>query len=62
MSDKNKSKEQEKKNEEDPTKKKDTKKKTGADEDDIEILKKYGKGPYSEKIKSIEDEVKDLTS
>ena len=62
MSDKNKSKEQEKKNEEDPSKKKDTLKKTGADEDDIEILKKYGKGPYSEKIKSIEDEVKDLTS
>ena len=58
MSDKNKSKEQEKKNEEDPTAKKDTLKKTGTDEDDIEILNKYGQGPYSLKIKSIEDEVK----
>ena len=24
---------------------------TGTDEDDIEILKKYGRGPYTEKIK-----------
>ena len=36
-------------------------KKTGSDEDDIDILKKYGRGPYTEKIKTIEDEVKDLT-
>jgi hypothetical protein len=28
-------------------------KKTGADEEDIEILKKYGKGPYTEKIKNL---------
>ena len=44
-----------------PTKKEDKLKKTGADEDDIDILKKYGKGPYSEKIKSIEEEVKEIT-
>ena len=50
MSDKNKS---EKKEEEDPTKKEDKLKKTGADEDDIDILKKYGRGPYTEKIKTI---------
>jgi 26S proteasome regulatory subunit T1 len=31
-----------------------------ADEADIDILKKYGKGPYSEKIKNIEDEVKNF--
>ena len=30
------------------------------DEADIDILKKYGKGPYSEKIKKIEDEVKNF--
>ena len=30
------------------------------DEADIDILKKYGKGPYSEKIKNIEDEVKNF--
>lgn len=29
-----------------------------ADEADIDIFKRYGKGPYSEKIKGIEDEVK----
>jgi 26S proteasome regulatory subunit T1 len=29
-----------------------------ADEADIEIFKRYGKGPYSEKIKTLEDEVK----
>jgi 26S proteasome regulatory subunit T1 len=28
------------------------------DEADIEIFKKYGKGPYSEKIKGLEEEVK----
>ena len=50
-----------KKEEDDPTKKEDRLKKTGSDEDDIDILKKYGRGPYTEKIKSIEDEVKDLT-
>ena len=32
---------------------------TGADEEDIDILKKYGKGPYAEKIKAIEDDVKE---
>ena len=32
---------------------------TGADEEDIDILKKYGKGPYAEKIKTIEDDVKE---
>ena len=52
-------KKEEQKKEEDPTKKEDKLKKTGADEDDIDILKKYGKGPYSEKIKSIEEEVKE---
>lgn len=31
-----------------------------ADEADIDIFKKYGKGPYSEKIKTIEDEVKNF--
>jgi 26S proteasome regulatory subunit T1 len=31
------------------------------DEADIEIFKKYGKGPYLEKIKGLEDEVKKLT-
>ena len=36
-------------------------KSTGADEEDIEILKKYGKGPYTEKIKNIEDDVDKLT-
>ena len=54
-------KKEEQKKEEDPTKKEDKLKKTGADEDDIDILKKYGKGPYSEKIKSIEEEVKEIT-
>ena len=44
-----------KKEEDDPTKKEDRLKKTGSDEDDIDILKKYGRGPYTEKIKSIED-------
>ena len=53
MSDENKVKE----NEQKPN----TEKKTGTDEDDIEILKKYGHGPYTEKIKKIADEVKDLT-
>jgi 26S proteasome regulatory subunit T1 len=33
-----------------------------ADEADIEIFKKYGKGPYSEKIKNLEDEAKKLTT
>ena len=61
MSDKNSSKDPEQKKEEDPTKKEDKLKKTGSDEDDIDILKKYGRGPYTEKIKSIEDEVKELT-
>lgn len=28
------------------------------DEADIEIFKRYGKGPYSDKIKTLEDEVK----
>ena len=60
MSDKNSSKESEKKNEE-TQKKEDKLKKTGSDEDDIDILKKYGRGPYTEKIKTIEDEVKELT-
>ena len=58
MSDKNKTKEQEKNKD---TKKEDKLKKTGSDEDDIDILKKYGRGPYTEKIKNIEDEVKSLT-
>jgi 26S proteasome regulatory subunit T1 len=31
-----------------------------ADEADIDIFKKYGKGPYSEKIKNIEEEVKNF--
>ena len=46
---------------EDPTKKEDKLEKTGTDEDDIDILKKYGRGPYTEKIKTIETEVKDIT-
>lgn len=32
------------------------------DEADIDLLKRYGRGPYSEKIKSIEDEVKAYTT
>jgi 26S proteasome regulatory subunit T1 len=39
-------------------KKEDEKKINPADEDDIDILKRYGKGPYTEKIKLIEDEIK----
>jgi hypothetical protein len=31
------------------------------DEADIDLLKRYGRGPYSEKIKSIEEEVKTYT-
>ncbi len=59
MSDKSKEKEkEEKKDGENPS---NTEKKTGSDEDDIDILKKYGRGPYTEKIKTLEDEVKDLT-
>ena len=59
MSDKSKEKEkEEKKDGENPS---NTEKKTGTDEDDIDILKKYGRGPYTEKIKTLEDEVKDLT-
>jgi len=60
MSDKNKEKKQEKEKEEDPQKE-NKEKQTGTDEDDIDILKKYGRGPYTEKIKSLEDEVKDLS-
>ena len=33
-----------------------------ADEADIEIFKKYGKGPYTDKAKGIEDEVKKFTA
>jgi 26S proteasome regulatory subunit T1 len=33
----------------------------GTDEADIDIFKRYGKGPYSEKVKAIEDEVKTMT-
>ena len=59
MSDKSKEKEKEEnKDGENPS---NTEKKTGSDEDDIDILKKYGRGPYTEKIKTLEDEVKDLT-
>ena len=59
MSDKSKEKEkEEKKDGENPP---NTEKKTGSDEDDIDILKKYGRGPYTEKIKTLEDETKDLT-
>ena len=61
MSDKANKKDETQKESDDPTKKEDKLKKTGADEDDIDILKKYGKGPYTEKIKGIDDEVKDLT-
>ena len=59
MSDK--SKEKEAKKEEENNQKEDKLKKTGTDEDDIDILKKYGRGPYTEKIRAIEDEVKALT-
>lgn len=59
MSDK--SKEKEPKKEEENNQKEDKLKKTGSDEDDIDILKKYGRGPYTEKIRNIEDEVKTLT-
>jgi 26S proteasome regulatory subunit T1 len=59
MSDK--SKEKEPKKEEENNEKEDKLKKTGTDEDDIDILKKYGRGPYTEKIRNIEDEVKTLT-
>jgi 26S proteasome regulatory subunit T1 len=31
------------------------------DEADIDLLKRYGRGPYSEKIKGIEEEVKTYT-
>ena len=61
MSDKTNKKDETQKESDDPTKKEDKLKKTGADEDDMDILKKYGKGPYTEKIKGIDDEVKDLT-
>ena len=61
MSDKNKSNEKEEKKEGENTQKDDKLKKTGSDEDDIDILKKYGRGPFSEKIKTIEEEVKELT-
>ena len=61
MSDKTNKKDETQKESDDSTKKEDKLKKTGADEDDIDILKKYGKGPYTEKIKGIDDEVKDLT-
>jgi len=60
MSDKNKVKKQEEEKEEDPQKE-NKEKQTGTDEDDIDILKKYGRGPYTEKIKGLEDEVKDLS-
>ena len=59
MSDK--SKEKEPKKEEENNQKEDKLKKTGTDEEDIDILKKYGRGPYTEKIRNIEDEVKTLT-
>ena len=59
MSDK--SKEKETKKEEENNQKEDKLKKTGTDEEDIDILKKYGRGPYTEKIRNIEDEVKTLT-
>ena len=36
-------------------------KSTGAEEEDIKILKKYGKGPYAEKIHTIEEDTKNLT-
>ena len=45
-----------------PSKDEKKQKSTGADEEDIEILKKYGKGPYTEKIKNIEDDVDKLTN
>ena len=61
MSDKNKLKEEEKKKEDENNKKEDKLQKTGADEDDIDILKKYGRGPFTEKIRKIEDEGKELT-
>ena len=32
-----------------------------ADEADIDIFKRYGRGPYSEKLKGIEEEVKNFT-
>ena len=32
-----------------------------ADEADIDIFKRYGRGPYSDKLKSMEDEVKTFT-
>ena len=44
-----------------PSKDEKKQKSTGADEEDIEILKKYGKGPYTEKIKNIEEDVDKLT-
>ncbi len=31
------------------------------DEADIDLLKRYGRGPYSDKIKKIEEDIKDLT-
>ena len=63
MSEKNKAKDKEEKKDqkEENPKKEDKLVKTGSDEDDIDILKKYGRGPFSEKIKTIEDEVKELT-
>ena len=44
-----------------PSKDEKKQKSTGADEEDIEILKKYGKGPYAEKIHTIEEDTKNLT-
>lgn len=51
---------EDKNNQEQPKDDKESKlKTTGTDEEDIEILKKYGKGPYTEKIKKIEEETKE---
>lgn len=35
--------------------------KTKTDEEDIDILKKYGRGPYTDKIKNLDTDVKELT-
>ena len=55
---KNKDQKKEEKKEDDPNAKEITK---PVDEADIDLLKRYGKGPYSEKIKAIEEEVKTFT-
>ncbi len=43
-----------------PAEKKEEKEKGGLTEADIAILRRYGKGPYANAIKKVEDDVKDF--